>query len=74
MRMCMKATIDHIEAGIAVLVSREDETLRIQVPVSVLPPKSREGDILSIAFERDEEATLLAKAETASLIERLKHR
>jgi hypothetical protein len=74
MRMCMKATIDHIEGGIAVLVSREDETLRLQIPVSVLPPGSREGDILSVTLERDEEATRLAKAETVSLIEHLRHR
>ena len=74
MRMCMKATIDRIEGSIAVLVSREDESLRIQVPVSVLPPGSREGDILSVTLERDDEATRLAKAETVSLIERLKHR
>jgi hypothetical protein len=68
----MKATIDRIEGGIAVLLSLEDETVRVQVPVSVLPGGSREGDILSITLERDDKATAEAKAETASLIGRLK--
>jgi hypothetical protein len=68
----MKATIDRIESGIAVLVSREDVNVRIQLPVSVLPAGSREGDILSILLERDDVATAEAKAETASLIGRLK--
>ena len=68
----MKATIDRIESGIAVLVSREDVNVRIQLPVSVLPAGSREGDILSILLEQDDVATAEAKAETASLIGRLK--
>ena len=72
MRAGMKATIDRIESGIAVLVSREDVNVRIQLPVSVLPAGSREGDILSILLERDDVATAEAKAETASLIGRLK--
>lgn len=72
MRAGMKATIDRIESGIAVLVSREDVNVRIQLPVSVLPAGSREGDILSILLEQDDVATAEAKAETASLIGRLK--
>ena len=70
----MKATIDRIEGGIAVLVSREDVNVRIQLPASVLPGGSREGDILSVLLERDDEATAEAKAETVSLIGRLKRR
>jgi hypothetical protein len=72
MRTGMKATIDRMEGDLAVLVSIEDQEVRIQVPVSVLPGGSREGDILSITLERDDKATAEAKAETASLIGRLK--
>jgi len=68
----MKTTIDRIEGGIAVLVSREDESVRITLPVSVLPAGFREGDILAVTLERDDVATAEAKAETVSLIERLK--
>jgi len=70
----MKATIDRIEGGIAVLISLEDKQLRIQVPVSILPGGSLEGDILSVMLERDDVATAEAKAETASLIGRLTQR
>lgn len=70
----MRATIDRMEGGIAVLVSRDDPDVRITLPVSVLPPGSREGDILSITLERDDAATAAAKAETAALLGHLKQR
>jgi Protein of unknown function (DUF3006) len=70
----MKATIDRIEGSLAVLVSRDDEAVRVTLPVSVLPAGSREGDILSVTLERDEKATDEARSETASLIGRLKRR
>ncbi|MEI8331914.1 MAG: hypothetical protein WCF90_09775 [Methanomicrobiales archaeon] len=34
----MKATIDRIEEGIAVLISSEGDPIRLNVPVSLLPP------------------------------------
>ena len=46
----MKATIDRIEEGIAVLISIEEEPVRLTVPVSLLPPGAKEGDIVSIAM------------------------
>jgi hypothetical protein len=67
----VKAAIDRIEARIAVLIPREDETLRIQVPVSELPPGSREGDIVSLLIERESAATEDAKGQVADLISRL---
>ena len=70
----MKATIDRIEDGIAVLIPREDETLRFHLPVAVLPPDCSEGDIVTILIERDGEATREGKERTASLIDRLKRK
>jgi hypothetical protein len=70
----MKATIDRIEDGIAVLIPREEETLRFHLPVSVLPPDCREGDIVTILIERDGEATREAKDRAKSLIDRLKRK
>ena len=67
----MKATIDRIEGGIAVLIPRDDENLRIQLPVSALPPDCREGDIVTITIGIDSEATREAKDRTAALIDRL---
>ena len=68
----MKMTIDRIEGTIAVLISREDEPVRVNVPVSLLPPGSREGDILTIRIDRDRKATESAKEQVSTLIEKLK--
>ncbi|MDD1687604.1 DUF3006 domain-containing protein [Methanoregula sp.] len=64
----MKATIDRIEEGIAVLILRTDEPLRFHLPVSLLPPECREGDIVTIAVERDTKATAEARDRVAGLI------
>jgi hypothetical protein len=70
----MKATIDRIEGTIAILISRDDESLRFNVPVPLLPPGCREGDILTIGIERDSTATEAAKERVSGLIEKLKKR
>lgn len=68
----MKATIDRIDEGIAVLISRDDDTLQVRIPARLLPPDCREGDILTVTFERDETATAEAKSRVAGLIRNLK--
>ena len=70
----MKVTLDRIEGTVAVLISREDESVRVNVPVSLLPPICREGDILTIRIERDRVATESAQERVAGLIEKLTKR
>jgi hypothetical protein len=70
----MKVTLDRIEGTVAVLISREDESVRVNVPVSLLPPGCREGDILTIRIERDLQATGAAQERVSGLIEKLKKR
>jgi len=70
----MKATIDRIEGTVAVVLSREDESVRVNIPVSLLPPGSREGDILTIRIERDRAATEAAQERVSGLVEKLKKR
>jgi len=70
----MRATIDRIEGTLAVLISREDESVRINLPVSLLPPGCREGDIVLITIERDTEATMAAKDRVSDRIDKLKDR
>jgi hypothetical protein len=70
----MKATIDRIEGTVAVLIPREDESVRVNIPVSLLPPGCREGDILTIRIERDRAATEVAQERVSGLIEKLKKR
>jgi Protein of unknown function (DUF3006) len=70
----MKATIDRIEEGIAVLISVEEEPVCMTVPVSLLPPGAKEGDIVNIAIEHDDGATATSKNRVSSLIEKLKNK
>jgi hypothetical protein len=70
----MKATLDRIEGTVAVLIPREDESVRVNIPVSLLPPGCREGDILTIRIERDRAATEVAQERVSGLIEKLKKR
>jgi hypothetical protein len=64
----MKMTIDRIEKGIAVLVSREEEPQQVNLPLSLLPPGSREGDIITMAIGRDDEETGAARERISSLL------
>ena len=70
----MKMTIDRIEGTIAVLISREDESVQMNLPVTLLPPFCQEGDILTIRIERDRAATETARNRVSDLIEKLKNK
>ena len=70
----MKATIDRIEGTVAVLIPREDESVRVNIPVSLLPSDCREGDILTIRIERESAATEAAQKRVSGLVEKLKKR
>jgi hypothetical protein len=70
----MKATIDRIEEGIAVLISAEEVPARMTVPASLLPAGAKEGDAVTIGIDRDDYATEAAKDRVSSLIETLKNK
>jgi hypothetical protein len=70
----MRATIDRIEGTLAVLISLDDESVRVTLPLSFLPSGCREGDIITIGIERDIQATTAAKERVSDRIEKLKHR
>jgi hypothetical protein len=70
----MKVFLDRIEGNTAVLISQEDESQRFNIPLSLLPNGSREGDMFSIRIERDGVATEAAKERVSGLIEKLKKR
>jgi hypothetical protein len=69
-----KVTLDRIEEGIAVLLVRDEEKIKINIPLFLLPPGSKEGDILSIAITRNVKETEDAKERVSSLLEKLKIR
>ncbi len=67
-----KATIDRIEEDIAVLLVRDEEAVRINIPLFLLPDESKEGDILDITITKDVQETEDAKERVSSLLEKLK--
>ena len=67
----MQATIDRIDSGIAVLVTREENPARITIPARLLPEGSREGDIVTMTVNGDAEATITAKDTVSRMIGRL---
>ena len=69
-----KVTLDRIEEGIAVLLVRDDETIKINIPLTLLPSGSKEGDNLDIAITRDVQETESAKERVSSLLEKLKNK
>ncbi|MBU8907628.1 DUF3006 domain-containing protein [Desertibacillus haloalkaliphilus] len=55
-----KYTVDLIEAEIATLLLRSDETVVKEVPTHQLPPNLKEGDIIEISFAADGTTVLQA--------------
>jgi len=70
-RASMKASIDRIEGTIAVLLTKEDNPIAFNLPVTIIGD-CREGDIVDIIIKRDSESTKAAKERVSSLIEKLK--
>ena len=69
-----KVTLDRIEEGVAVLLVRDKETIKINIPLFLLPSESREGDILDITIDIDAQETEDAKKRASSLLEKLKNK
>lgn len=69
--MEIRVTVDRIEEGKAVLLVRESETDAILWPMRALPEGVREGMILKIRVEPDEEATQAAKKRVENLLKKL---
>jgi hypothetical protein len=67
-----KVTLDRIEEGIAVLLVRDKEKIKINIPLFLLPAGSKEGDILDIAITRNVKEIEDAKERVSSLLEKLK--
>ena len=69
-----KVTLDRIEGSIAVLLLRDEESIKIDIPFLLLPPESREGDILDISIARDTQETEASKERVSALLDKLKNK
>ena len=74
-------TVDEIiDKKIAVLLDKEDESIKIDIPLKDMPVKVKEGDIVNIELkdnkiifaEVDIEATKKAKEEVQAILDDLK--
>jgi len=74
-------TVDEInDKKIAVLLDREDESKKLDIPLKDMPIKVKEGDIVNIEFENnkivfaevDIEATKKAREEVQAILDDLK--
>ena len=74
-------TVDEIiDKNFAVLLDREDESIKIDIPLKDMPVKVKEGDIVNIELkdnkiifaEVDIEATKKAKEEVQAILDDLK--
>lgn len=68
----MKATLDRIEGDTAVLLIRNGKSLRLSLPLVLLPESSKEGDTLDITITSDDRETEKSKARVSGMIEQLK--
>lgn len=69
-----KVTLYRIEEGTAVLLVRDGEIVKIDIPLFLLPAGSKEGDILDITIDRDVQETEDAKERVSNLLEKLKNK
>ncbi len=74
MMNCFKVTLDRIEECTAVLLVRDEESVRINIPLFLLPPESKEGDILNITITKHVQETEDAKERVSNLLEKLKNK
>lgn len=70
----MKAIIDRIEDGVAVLLPQPDEKYPIHWPTGHLPKGAREGSVLIITMEVDHDETHKRQQKARDLIQRLKNK
>lgn len=69
-----KVTFDRIEENIAVLLVRDEEKIKINIPIFLLPEGTREGEILDITISRNKKETEEAKKRVSTLLEKLQNK
>jgi hypothetical protein len=69
-----RLVVDRIEGDLAVVVLYEDDSVKFNFPVRLLPEGTREGDHLTVTFAPDEESRELERQRIADLLNELKSR
>lgn len=69
--MSVYLVLDRIEEGIAVLFPEGQREPEINLPAAYLPEGTREGHILRLILEIDEERTSFVRTRVSALLRRL---
>lgn len=69
-----KVTLDRIEDNTAVLLVRDEEKVKINIPLCLLPPESKEGDILDLTITINLQETEASKERVSNLLEKLQNK
>lgn len=69
----MKAVVDRIADGVAVMLLGEDEH-RVEIPAVLLPEGTREGSWLTVSLELDEEGEKQQRERISKLLEKLRNK
>lgn len=67
----IRAFVDRIENGVAVLLIGEDEKQKLELPISCLPTGVREGNVLTITLTIEQKATQEGRVRVNKLIDEL---
>lgn len=67
-----KVIIDRIEGDLAVLVLSDDDGVKFNVPVALLPDGAKDGDHLKMSFVRDDASKESEKKRIENLLAELK--
>lgn len=69
-----KVTLDRIEENIAVLLVRDEEKIKINIPLFLLPEGTKEGEILDITITRNKKETEETRKRVSALLEKLQNK
>ncbi len=67
----VKAVIDRFESDFAVVLFGDKE-IKVDIPLELLPAGVKEGSLLNVSFEMDEEGTKKQEEKIRGLLEKLK--
>ncbi|MGQ9524011.1 MAG: DUF3006 domain-containing protein [Armatimonadota bacterium] len=70
-RRAFRAFLDRIEGAKAVLLLGEQQRDTLAIPTYYLPNEAREGQVLRVTIEIDEDGTRSAEQKVASLLREL---
>jgi hypothetical protein len=71
MKSAAKFVVDRVEAGLAVLALYDDDRVKVNVPLRLLPGATREGDHVLIEISKDDEGRAAAEKRVSALLDEL---